>query len=208
MPLGQGAAARCALGLITLGLAGCGNVKVRPLATGDVERPAYQLAGATLEQLRQETQRLCPEGADVLRHALRVDGGRGEARADAWYGRWWQAAQSAVAPPSQDAQLLVVCQTQPGSAQLAKAMPTAATAPATAPAAQLNAPRPASPAPVGEGEARDGQSAAMPRAAVRSAQAGTPALAPGPGAAEAGKPAVKAAAARPMRASSAPVLSY
>ncbi|MEK8052280.1 hypothetical protein AACH10_18660 [Ideonella sp. DXS22W] len=194
---------RGALACSLLTLAACGQVQVRTLATGEVERPAYALGGGSMAQLRDEAQRLCPNGAEVLRQSQRIDGARGSPPAESWYGRWWQATQTTVAPPRHDAQLLVLCQATPGSGQLARLpepVPPAAAASQSAAqglAAHGQPKASGSAAPVGEGELRDGLTAALSRAAVRSAAEPAPGPAPQP-----------VSARKPMRASSAPVLTY
>lgn len=183
-------------------LSGCGQVQVRPLATGVVEQPAYMLSGETLAQLRSEALRLCPQGAEVLRQAQRVDGGHESATSAHWSTRWLLQAQQRMTPPSQAAQLMVVCQPMPGDASLAKA---AASAVATTPIQGVHRTAGAMPdaqrgaaaglSPVGEGDVRDGMSAALPATGVR--QADTPAST---------RPQV--VGRLPTRPSSAPVLSY
>lgn len=187
---------------LAAGLGGCGQVQVRPLATGVVEQPAYMLRGETLAQLRSEAQRLCPQGAEVLRQTQRIDGGHESAAAAHWSTRWLLQAQQRMAPPSQEAQLMVLCQAMPGDAVLAKAPVPAAAAstPATlSPRGSGAAPEhgrvAAGASPVGEGDVRDGLSAALPAAGVRQAEAPT------------GVRPV-AASRKPARASSAPVLTY
>lgn len=184
------------------GLIGCGQVQVRPLATGVVEQPAYMLSGETLAQLRSEAQRLCPQGAEVLRQAQRVDGGHESAAAAHWSTRWLLQAQQRMAPPSQGAQLTVLCQPMPGDAMLAKApIPAAASSSPAALNSRVAGAAPDGPrgaaglSPVGEGDVRDGMSAALPATGVRQgeAPAGT---------------APVLASRKPTRASSAPVLSY
>lgn len=205
MPVVTARAAR-RLGLLAaglaLGLSGCGQVQVRPLATGVVEQPAYMLSGQTVAQLRGEAQRLCPQGAEVLRQAQRVDGGHESAAAAHWSTRWLLQAQQRLAPPSQQAQLMVLCQPMPGDAMLARApIPAVAAsqpvamaqlAPGAAPDGLRGA---AALSPVGEGDVRDGSSAALPATGVRQPDAAAATRAPG-------------ASRRPSRASSAPVLSY
>ncbi|MDT7834656.1 hypothetical protein [Aquabacterium sp. OR-4] len=187
-------------------LCGCGGIQVRPLATGQVEQPAYQLNGQNLAQLRSEAQRLCPQGAEVLREAQRLESGHDAPGPSRW-SRWAHEAQLRLAPATQEAQLLVLCQRMPGMAALppkmmAKAPVPAASAAADAvdgsakPASSAATPRPMPVSPVGEGDVRDGQLAALPPVAVRS-----PTTEPTP------EPKPKPAR-RPMRASSAPVLSY
>lgn len=136
-PLHRSATARGArLALIAVAAAqmgACGNLQVRPLATGVPDRPAYALAGRSLDKLRDEAQRLCPSGAEVLRSAQRLDGGRGVAEPSAnWYGRWWQTTQATLAPPDGQAQLVVLCQSIPGGTTLAALPPPAPPRPATA----------------------------------------------------------------------------
>jgi len=201
------------------GLAACGNIQVRPLATGVVEQPAYQLSGSSLSALRTEAQRLCPNGAEVLRHAQRIDDGHDSAQAERWYGRWWQQTRSTLAPANQEAQLVVLCQPVPGSSVLAKAPDPVLAAEAAKKAAGPNASsvnKPPSLAPVGEGDLRDGMSAALTTSAVRSAdglRAATESLVSKLGGSKAQgdnapRAATGSAAAKATRAASAPVLSY
>lgn len=180
-------------------LAACGQMQVRSLATGAVERPAYQLSGASVAQLRGEAQRLCPNGADILRQSQRTDSGHDGSVAEAWYGRWWQQTRTTLAPESKQSQLMVLCQPLAGSATLAKVPDAAATA-ASAALATVSADKAAaamrSTAPVGEGDLRDGLSAALAPSAVRSTEAAGTAK------------SARTSARSPTRAASAPLLTY
>lgn len=200
-------------------MAGCGSIQVRPLATGVVEQSAYQLSGSSLSSLRSEAQRLCPQGGEVLRQAQRVEGGHEGGQGERWYGRWWQQTRNTLAPASQEAQLLVLCQPVPGSSVLAKAadpVPGAEAAKAAAGAAVSPASATGHPAPVGEGELRDGLAAALSPSAVRSpdglraaaeARAGQ-LVGAKPQAGDSPRAKSVSAAGKPARASSAPVLTY
>lgn len=173
--------------MTALWLVGCGNVQVRPLATGALERPAYELAGRSLDSLRDEARRLCPNGAEVMRAAQRIDGAHGASSlpAEHWYSRWWQATRMTVAPAHGEAQLVVLCQPVTGASGLAAApASTAPSAPARATAADADAAH----------DLRSGMTAALPAAAVNSARPGrAPATIPAPGG---------------PRPASAPVLTY
>ena len=123
---------RClpALGL-ALSLGGCTSMQdVRSLATGRSDVSVYELNGSDLVALRDEAQRLCPLGGEILRQAgPPVPPGQPT-------GRWAQALNSAAAwaePPRQTAQLVVVCR-EPGDRFRLQAV-AAAAAPASAAAA-------------------------------------------------------------------------
>jgi hypothetical protein len=154
-------------------LGACGQVQVRQWATDSPERHAFALAGPSIDELHDRARQLCPGGADVLRSSRRLDGAQVGRPAGNWYSRWWQAGQSALAPASGQAQLMVVCQPVAGFSTLAAMPPpvaTAATAPATNDVASdaggiasggrpNGAPGPntgPSLAPVGEGDLRSG----------------------------------------------------
>lgn len=208
-------------------LVACGNVQVRPLATGAQDRPAYALAGPSLDGLREQARRLCPAGADVLRSAQRVDGGHAvQSTPASWYGNWWQKSQAALAPASADAQLVVLCQPVQGLSTLAALPPaplTSSTA-AAAESASASESRPsagdrnaADAAPVGEVELRGGMTAALPTAAVSSGRPGrAPSAAAAPGQARHGTASGAArtsatgteTAATPARPASSPILTY
>lgn len=87
--------------------AGCSSlIDVRPLATGRVDVAAFELRGPSLQPLRREALRLCPQGADVLRQTVsdqrpELDAGR--------IHRWLNTAAAWVEPPVRQAQLMVVC---------------------------------------------------------------------------------------------------
>jgi len=100
------------LGMLACGAAaitGCSTgLEVRHLATGRVDTEAFELRGTDLDQLRREAQRRCPQGAEVLRQAVRDqrptstgDEGRIE--------RWMSRAAAWVDPPQREAQLVLVC---------------------------------------------------------------------------------------------------
>ncbi len=89
-------------------LAACGTaIERRSLATGQADRPAYELNGTDLAALQQDAQRLCPGGADILRAASQ---GPAPPASDAAVWRRWltDAGNSLQATPSA-AQLVVVC---------------------------------------------------------------------------------------------------
>ena len=105
--------------LVLSTLTGCSSlIDVRPLATGRVDTSAYELRGPTLEPLRREALRLCPQGADILRQTARdqrpeLDAGR--------INLWLNTATQWVTPPMQQAQMMIVC--KPSSLELAMAPP-------------------------------------------------------------------------------------
>jgi len=107
------ATARCVLATaLGLGLTGCGSlVDVRTVATGRADVAAYELRGTDLAPLKREAQRLCPQGADILRAAGRDQ--RPE-RDDTRLRRWASLAGEWIDPPQREAQLLLVCKDAPG----------------------------------------------------------------------------------------------
>ena len=112
-----GLAACCALG-------GCASrIEVLPLATGRPDVTAYELRGPELAGLRREALRLCPQGAEVLRHAGRDE--RTEP-ASGRLARWASATGDWLDPPRREAQLLMRCREQPSDGQLASAAERAA----------------------------------------------------------------------------------
>lgn len=149
---------RCLPGLalaqaLVLTLAGCASSTpdVRTLATGRSDASAYELTGQDLTSLRQQAQRLCPLGGEILRQAGPVTAPELAAT------RWRRALDGALAlaePPSQPAQMLVVCK-QPG--EHARLQAVAAVAPPAAPGAAA----PASAAP-GKPAAAGQWTAALP----------------------------------------------
>jgi len=123
-------------------------MEVRPLATGQVERAAYELSGATLDSLRREAQKLCPAGADVVRQA--AVGQVPEAISGRWQ-RWLKVASDVVDPPPQQAQLVVVCRAAASGLTAALApMPVPAVAAASKPEPKpIERPEPLAAAPIG-----------------------------------------------------------
>lgn len=99
---------RVALGACAcLVLAGCGTLmEIRPLATGNAGVAAYELAGADLSALRREAQRLCPQGADVLRQSSQD---QAPENIDGRVRNWMNQAVAWADAPQRAAQLMVVC---------------------------------------------------------------------------------------------------
>ncbi len=114
-------------GLMTTG---CAVVDVRPLTTGRVDVAAYELRGPALAPLRREAQRLCPQGADILRQTNRDQLPADEAGR---VGRWLQTAAAWVEPPRRAAQMMLVCKESAADLVLPAAA-AAETAPTDAPA--------------------------------------------------------------------------
>ena len=76
------------------------------MATGQIDRPAYELNGSDLLALRREAQKLCIGGGDIIRQASA--GQRPEA-VDGRMQRWLNKTTAVFDPPLQQAQLVVVC---------------------------------------------------------------------------------------------------
>ena len=76
------------------------------MATGQTDRPAYELTGGDLPALRREAQKLCTGGGDIVRQASA--GQRPEA-VDGRMQRWLNKTNAFFDPPVQQAQLVVVC---------------------------------------------------------------------------------------------------
>lgn len=94
-------------------LSGCAApVRTMSVATGQPETLAYTLYGPTLAHLRAEASRRCPAGFQVLRVA-EADERRGAPDAG-FISRWMTRGMEAVAPPSQEAQMMVLCQPAAG----------------------------------------------------------------------------------------------
>jgi hypothetical protein len=110
-------------------LAGCASgPDVQTLATGRADVSAYTLNGSDLAQLREEAQRLCPLGGEVLRQS--AQGTPWPAPAD---GRWRRALQTTALwldPPQRSAQLVVVCREPGDRMHLVPAAAAAASKPA------------------------------------------------------------------------------
>lgn len=139
----------CLVTAVLASLGACaGPTEIRPLATGQAHRAAYELNGGQLDVLRREAQKLCPAGADVVRQA--AAGQRFEVGNSRWQ-RWLKVASDVVDPPQQQAQLVVVCHGEaPGlSATLAPLPVPAPVASAPAPAKPVEHPEPLAAAPIG-----------------------------------------------------------
>ncbi len=127
-------------------LGGCATrVDVRPMATGRSDVSAYELNGADVHRLRQEAQRLCPLGGEIVReasHGLPPE-------ADA--GHWRSTLNTLAAwaqPPRRPAQMVVVCREGGDRYKLQLAVPqqpVAAVARAATDAAELTAALPVGP---------------------------------------------------------------
>jgi hypothetical protein len=92
---------------VCLLLAACGTaIERRSLATGQVDRPAYELNGTDLAALHQDAQRLCPDGADILRAASQGPAPASDAAA---WRRWLTDAGNSLQAVPSAAQLVVVC---------------------------------------------------------------------------------------------------
>ena len=148
MPGGQGVEASlrhmnivrpAAAALVLAWLAGCATpVERRSLATGQVDRQAYELNGPDLPALQREAQRLCPTGVDVVRAASQGQSPPAELADDAAIWRRWVAlAGNSLQPPTGVAQMVVVCQASGRSRPAAQTAAPAQTAqiPGTAQAA-------------------------------------------------------------------------
>lgn len=102
---------------------GCSTgLEVRHLATGRIDTEAFELRGPDLGQLRREALRRCPQGAEVLRQAVR-DQRATSAGDEGRIERWMTRAAAWADPPHREAQLLLVCRT---SAQAQWLVPPAA----------------------------------------------------------------------------------
>jgi hypothetical protein len=104
-------------------LSACASpLQVRSLATERSDQQAYELSGSEPQVLRQEALRLCPQGAEILRQAAQ------ERRPEPSDVAWRQGLRTASEwfdPPSQSAQLVVLCQASPGGLMLSAARPAA-----------------------------------------------------------------------------------
>lgn len=102
-------------GLLALSLplvAACSAVvDVRPLATGRVDVAAYTLRGADLAPVRQEAERLCPRGGEVVYQASR---GQHKVPAEGRVNRWLQTGTAWLDTPRNQVQMTVVCNEMPG----------------------------------------------------------------------------------------------
>jgi len=117
-------------------------MEIKPMATGQIDRPAYELTGGDLAALRREAQKLCTGGGDIVRQA--AAGQRPEA-VDGRMQRWLNNTSALLDPPVQQAQLVVVCQPDRLRAVTALA-PAPAPAEASAPVLRT---RPVAAAPIG-----------------------------------------------------------
>jgi hypothetical protein len=99
-------------------------MRVEPLATDRADTAAYQLYGPSLAELRTEASKRCPQGAQVLR-ASEARHYRSTA-SEPSVGRWFALAVDSVAPPAGTAQLMVICEPQPGHDRLAALPPVPA----------------------------------------------------------------------------------
>lgn len=119
------------VGIASLGLAGCATVvDVQPLATGRGDVAAYELNGSDLVAVQREALRLCPQGGDIVRQAVRSQ--TPEHLEGRWRG-WMNSASAWVEPPQRGAQLQVVCRGGGSPMLIAPAAgPTASAGPAAA----------------------------------------------------------------------------
>lgn len=120
-------AARRALRSVVLvgaaALSACASqLQVRSLATERADREAYELRGGEPEVLRQEALRLCPQGADILRQSVQ---GRRPEPSDVAAWQSMRRASALFEPPSQSAQLVVLCLESPRGVMLSAAKPAA-----------------------------------------------------------------------------------
>lgn len=116
------------LGLVGL-LGGCAStVRVQTLATDQPGVAAYELRGAQWADLQAQAQRLCPDGAEVLRA-----GGRQNAMPTSAPRAWQWVGQQASAwlPADGQAQVLITC-AAPDRLRIAAATPAASAASASA----------------------------------------------------------------------------
>lgn len=99
-------------------MAGCASsLDIRPLATGRVDLAAYELRGQDLAPLQREAQRLCPAGAEVLRHA--VAGQTRQIDSSSPVSRWLGQAGRWMDPPQAQAQMVVLCRAMPQDSLIA-----------------------------------------------------------------------------------------
>lgn len=112
---------RCiGLAALTL-LTGCASrPEVQSLATGRSDVMGYTLNGNDLETLRQETRRLCPKGAEVLRQSSQ--GTQLPAPADSRWRRAFQTTAQFLDPPQSAAQMVILCREHGDRPQQAKSM--------------------------------------------------------------------------------------
>lgn len=85
-------------------LAGCASQRmdIRPQISANGQ-PAYELRGSNLQVLQAQVQRLCPNGADVLRQTQRFERPETE---PGFVKRW---TVELIDPPHTEAQMQVVC---------------------------------------------------------------------------------------------------
>lgn len=76
------------------------DIRPQISATG---QPAYELRGSNLQVLQAQVQRLCPNGADVLRQTQRFERPETE---PGLVKRW---TVELIDPPHTEAQMQVVC---------------------------------------------------------------------------------------------------
>lgn len=92
-------------------LAGCARLQVSRLATPDGS-VMYDLRGRDPARLKDEAQRLCPQGHEVLRQAARNDA----LESALLPARAWNAAVGLLDEPGAQAQLVVACRAAPSPA--------------------------------------------------------------------------------------------
>lgn len=85
-------------------LAACAGPRmdIRPQISANGQ-PAYELRGSNLQVLQAQVQRLCPNGADVLRQTQRFERPETE---PGFVKRW---TVELIDPPHTEAQMQVVC---------------------------------------------------------------------------------------------------
>lgn len=89
-------------------LAACATaIERRSLATGQIDRPAYELNGTDLAALQQDAHRLCPGGVDIVRAASQ--GPAPPASDAAAWQRWLTDTGNSLQATPSAAQLVVVC---------------------------------------------------------------------------------------------------
>ncbi len=124
-----------------LALTGCASqVRIAPLATGRIDVAAYELRGPSLDAVRHEAARLCPQGAEVLRQS---QSGAVTLPAASMLQRVGVLVDT-LDPPRTEAQLMVLCKERRADrtiASTAAASPaaSASAAPATRQAAPVDA---------------------------------------------------------------------
>ena len=109
--------------VLAAGLSACASqLQVRSLATERADREAYELSGSDPEVLRHEALQLCPQGADILRQAVQ---GRRPEPGNVAAQQSIRSASALFEPPSQSAQLVVLCLESPRGMMLSAAKPAA-----------------------------------------------------------------------------------